>query len=176
MSRAAQAGRAGFAGSWLGLRRKSTAFWYAPCSLPVAAEREEIMARAQATLNQAERAVRSAVRNPWVERLARFGYAARGVVYALIGLLALQGGAIEQQATPQGALQRIAGQSRLLLVLVAIGLLGYALWRFVQAVLDTENKGDDAKGLASRGAMLASGIGYAGLALLAVRMVSGSSS
>jgi len=50
------------------------------------------MARAQAqgTLNQAERAVRSAVRNPWVERLARFGYAARGVVYALIGLLAIQ--------------------------------------------------------------------------------------
>ncbi|MEA2564415.1 MAG: hypothetical protein QOH06_5919 [Acidobacteriota bacterium] len=134
------------------------------------------MARAQAPLDQAERAVRSAVRNPWVERLARFGYAARGVVYALIGLLALQGGAIEQQATPQGALQRIAGQSRLLLVLVAIGLLGYALWRFVQAVLDTENEGSDPKGLASRGAMLASGIGYAGLALLAVRMVSGSSS
>src|SRR5215218_3827618 len=121
------------------------------------------MARAQAqgTLNQAEQAVRSAVRNPWVERLARFGYAARGVVYALIGLLAIQAaffrrGAIEEQATPQGALQRIAEQSRLLLVLVAIGLAGYALWRFVQGGLDTENKGSDAKGLASRGGMLAS--------------------
>lgn len=128
--------------------------------------------------NQAEEAVRSAVRNPWVERLARFGYAARGVVYALIGLLAIQAafggrGSIEQQATPEGALQRIAEQSRLLLALVAIGLLGYALWRFVQAVLDPENKGSDLKGLAKRGMMLASGIGYSGLALLAVRMASG---
>jgi hypothetical protein len=129
--------------------------------------------------NQAEQAVRSAVRNPWVERLARFGYAARGVVYALIGLLAIQAafqgrGAIEQQATPEGALQRIAEQSRLLLVLMAIGLVGYALWRFVQAVLDPENRGNDAKGLVERGSMLASGIGYAGLALLAARMASGS--
>ena len=128
--------------------------------------------------NQAEQAVRSAVRNPWVERLARFGYAARGVVYALIGLLAIQAafggrGAIEQQATPEGALQRIAEQSRLLLVLVAIGLVGYALWRFVQAVLDPENKGTDPQGLAKRGSMLASGIGYSGLALLAARMASG---
>jgi hypothetical protein len=139
------------------------------------------MARAQAqgTLNQAEQAVRSAVQNPWVERLARFGYAARGVVYAVIGLLAIQTafggrGQIEEQATPQGALQRIAEQSRFLLVLVAIGLAGYALWRFVQAMLDTENKGSDPKGLVKRGAMLGSGIAYGALALLAARMVSGS--
>lgn len=141
------------------------------------------MARAQApgTLDQAEQAVRSAVRNPWVERLARFGYAARGVVYAVIGLLAIQAaffrsggrGQIEQQATPEGALQRIAEQSRLLLVLVAIGLAGYALWRFVQAILDPENKGSDPKGLAKRGAMLVSGIVYGGLALFAARLVSG---
>lgn len=135
-------------------------------------------AEAQGTLDQAEQAVRSAARNPWVERLARFGYAARGVVYALIGLLAIQAafagrGAIEQQATPEGALQRIAEQSRLLLVLMAIGLAGYALWRFVQAALDPENKGSDAKGLVKRGAMVASGIAYTGLALLAARMVSG---
>lgn len=137
--------------------------------------------QAQGTIDQAGQAVRSAVRNPWVERLARFGYAARGVVYAVIGLLAIQAafggrGQIEEQATPQGALQRIAEQSRLLLVLVAIGLAGYALWRFVQAILDPENKGSDPKGLAKRGSMLASGIGYAGLALLAARIVSGSSS
>lgn len=137
------------------------------------------MARAQAqgTLNQAEQAVRSAVRNPWVERLARFGYAARGVVYAVIGLLAIQaafsGRSAGEQASPEGAIQRIAEQSRLLLVLVAIGLVGYALWRFVQAVLDPENKGSDPKGLAKRGMMLASGIGYSGLALLAARIASG---
>lgn len=140
------------------------------------------MARAQAqgTLDQAGRAVRSAVRNPWVERLARFGYAARGVVYAVIGLLAVQaafagrGQTIGQDATPEGALQRIAEQSRLLLLLMVIGLAGYALWRFVQAVLDPENKGSDAKGLAKRGSMLGSGLAYSGLALSAARIVSGS--
>ncbi|MFL6293338.1 MAG: DUF1206 domain-containing protein [Thermoanaerobaculia bacterium] len=133
---------------------------------------------AQGTIDQAGQAVRSAVRNPWVERLARFGYAARGVVYAVIGLLAIQAGfggrgRIEEQATPQGALQQIAEQSRFLLVLVAIGLAGYALWRFVQAMLDTENKGSDAKGLVKRAAMAGSGIVYGGLALFAARLASG---
>ena len=130
---------------------------------------------------QAEQAVRSAVRSPWVEQLARFGYAARGVVYAVIGLLAVQAAFgnrgsqdLAQQATPQGALQRIAEQSRLLLVLVAIGLAGYALWRFVQGGLDTENKGRDAKGLASRAGMVGSGVVYVGLALAAARIVAGS--
>jgi hypothetical protein len=139
------------------------------------------MARADAqnTFNQAEQAVRSAVRNPWVERLARFGYAARGVVYALIGVLAIQAafggrGRIEEQATPQGALQRLAEQSRFLLVLVAIGLAGYALWRFVQGILDTENKGKDPKGLVKRGSMVGSGVAYAALAIFAARLVSGS--
>jgi hypothetical protein len=131
----------------------------------------------------AEQAVRGAVRNPWVERLARFGYAARGVVYAVIGLLAIQAAYsgrgsqdLAQEATPQGALQRIAEQSRLLLVLVAIGLAGYALWRFVQAGLDTENKGSDGKGLVKRASMAMSGIIYAGLAIAAIRLASGKGS
>jgi hypothetical protein len=129
---------------------------------------------------QAEQTVRGAVRNPWVERLARFGYAARGVVYAVIGLLAVQTAYsgrgsrnLAQEATPRGALQRIAEQSRLLLVLVAIGLAGYALWRFVQGGLDTENKGSDAKGWVKRLSMVASGVVYAGLALAAARIASG---
>lgn len=129
---------------------------------------------------QAEQTVRGAARNPWVERLARFGYAARGVVYAVIGLLAVQAAFsgrgsqdLAQDATPQGALRQIAEQSRLLLVLVAIGLAGYALWRFVQGGLDTENKGSDPKGFVKRGSMVASGIVYAGLAIAAARLAAG---
>lgn len=129
---------------------------------------------------EAEQTVRGAARNPWVERLARFGYAARGVVYAVIGLLAVQTAFsgrgsqdLAQQATPQGALRQIAEQSRLLLVLVAIGLAGYALWRFLQGGLDTENKGSDPKGLVKRGSMVASGIVYASLAIVAARLASG---
>lgn len=126
---------------------------------------------------QAGQAVRSAVHNnPWVEPLARFGYAARGVVYAVAGLLAIQAafGGGGQTTGQEGALQRIAEQSRFLLVLVAIGLAGYALWRFVQAVLDPEGKGTDPKGLAVRGMRVASGIVYSGLAITAARLASGS--
>ena len=122
---------------------------------------------------RAEQAARTAGR-PWVEPLARFGYAARGVVYAFIGVLAIQAAFFGRGRTtgPEGAIQTIAEQSRILLVLIAIGLFGYALWRFVQGVLDPENKGTDPKGLVKRGAMVASGIIYSGLALLAVRLIS----
>lgn len=128
------------------------------------------------TIEQAGRRVEHAARaagRPWVEPLARFGYAARGVVYAFIGVLAVQAAFFGRGRTtgPEGAIQTIAEQSQILLALIAIGLIGYALWRFVQGILDPENKGTDPKGLAQRGAMIASGIVYTGLALLALRLV-----
>lgn len=128
---------------------------------------------ARETMGQIEQAARAAGR-PWVEPLARFGYAARGVVYAFIGVLAVQAAFFGRGQTtgPEGAIQKIAEQSKLLLALIGIGLIGYALWRFVQGILDPENKGRDAKGLAKRGAMVASGVIYAGFALLAFRLMS----
>ncbi len=125
------------------------------------------------TTRRTEQAARATVR-PWVEPLARFGYAARGVVYAFIGVLAVHAAFFGRGQTtgPEGAIQAIAHQSRLLLVLIAIGLFGYALWRFVQGILDPENKGRSPKGLAQRVAMVASGVAYSGLALLALRLFS----
>lgn len=114
---------------------------------------------------------------PWVERLARFGYAAKGVVYIMIGFLALQlafgqGG---EATGPEGALDIIGRQpfGRTLLAIMAVGLLGYALWRFVQAALDPEDKGKDAKGLTQRAGYVVSGLTYAALGLLAGRMAFG---
>src|SRR5689334_1018707 len=125
---------------------------------------------------EAGRAAVNAVPRPWVEKLARLGYAARGVVYALVGILAVQTafGSRGQTTDTRGALQKIAEQSTLLLWVIALGLFGYALWRIIQGVLDPENKGSDTKGLLKRGAMVASGIVYGGLALAAVRIASGS--
>jgi len=105
------------------------------------------------------------------------GRAARGVVYAFVGILAVQaafggGGATTDS---QGALGKIAEQSTLLLWLVALGLFGYALWRIVQGVLDPENKGRDTEGLLKRGAMVVSGLLYGSLALAAVRLAGGGS-
>ena len=123
------------------------------------------------TFGRAEVAVRQAARNPWVERLARFGLAARGVVYTVIGMLAVQAAFFGRGAATDthGALREIARQSRPLLAAVAVGLAGYALWRFAEAILDPENKGRSLKGLGKRSIMLGSGVIYSGLALAAVR-------
>jgi uncharacterized protein DUF1206 len=126
---------------------------------------------------QIESTARAALRNPWVEPLARFGIASRGAVYALIGMLALQtavGARGHQKTDTRTALQWVAQQSTALLWLLALGLFGYALWRVVQGVLDPENKGSDPKGLAIRAGRVISGIIYGSLALAAVRIASGS--
>jgi len=121
------------------------------------------------TLGRAEVAVRQAARNPWMERLARCGLVARGIVYAVIGMLAVQAAFFGHGATTdtRGAMREIAEQSRPLLAAVVVGLAGYALWRFAEALLDPERKGRSLKGLAKRAAMLGSGFIYSGLALAA---------
>jgi Domain of Unknown Function (DUF1206) len=125
------------------------------------------------TLGQAEalQAVRQVARRPWLERLARFGLVARGAVYALIGVLAVQAAVFGHGTTTdtRGALRMIAEQSRALLAAVAVGLAGYALWRLAEAVLDPEKKGWSLKGITLRLGMLGSSAIYSGLALGAVR-------
>src|SRR6476646_6686838 len=92
--------------------------------------------------DQAQQAARQA--SPWVVRLGRFGFAAKGLVYAIVGGLAAQAaiGAGGETTDTRGALIWIvqAPFGRFLLGTVGIGLAGYALWRFVQAIADTENK------------------------------------
>ena len=73
------------------------------------------MAVAENAKNQAEAKARHAAANPWVERLARFGYAVRGILYAVVGLLAVQvalgaGGATTDK---NGAIATIGSQPTL---------------------------------------------------------------
>jgi hypothetical protein len=115
-------------------------------------------------------------RTPQFEWFARAGIATRGVVYIVIGVLALKlalgdGGKATNQ---QGALQTIAEQpfGTALLVLVAVGLAGYATWRLLRAALGHGPEGaDDAK---HRIDGLVSGIGYAALCVTAVKILAGS--
>lgn len=113
----------------------------------------------------------------WVRALARLGYAAKGVVYVVVGLLAVQAARTpaEDIESSEGALQAILTQpfGRTVLVMVAVGLAGYVLWRLVQAIADPEHKGTDAKGIATRGGYLISALIHAGLTLEAVRLLSG---
>lgn len=130
---------------------------------------------ARAVERQAHRTVRHA--SPWVQRLARLGYAAKGVVYVIIGALAAQAafGARHVEGS-EGAMVAILRQpfGRVLLGIVALGLAGFVLWRFVQAALNPEHRGDGAKGLVTRIGLLISALAYTALTLAAVRMVRGS--
>ena len=110
--------------------------------------------------------------------LARAGLLARGVVYFVIGLLALElalgeGGKTTDQ---QGAMKAIAGQSygKVLLLLLAIGLAGYAIWRLTRAAVGhgAEQRDDPS----DRVAAFASGITYAALCAVAVGILIGSGS
>jgi hypothetical protein len=107
----------------------------------------------------------------WVERLARFGYATKGAVYTIVGGLALAVaiGAGGRTTDPHGALETIGAQpfGVLLLILVAVGLVGYALWRLFQAVADPDVEGRDVKGIAKRVGHGIAALVYLGLAFSA---------
>jgi len=122
---------------------------------------------------QARRAVQQA--SPVIVALGRFGYAAEGCVYALIGILAVQvalgrGGATTDNT---GALTRIAQASfgRFLLIAIALGFVGYACWRFLAAALDPEGKGTDAKGIATRIGYAFTGAIHLAFAVSAIRLL-----
>lgn len=137
------------------------------------------MSQNMITGREVKRHVNAAKREaiPWVVWLARFGYAAKGVVYLVVGALALQAaiGSGGSTTGPEGALQRIGQQpfGQVLLILVAIGLFGYALWRLVQAWVDPEVVGSDMKGVAQRTGYAISGISYSFLGVVALRLVMG---
>ena len=116
-----------------------------------------------------------AARHP-IETLGRVGYAAKGVVYALLGVLALNAafGAGDPEGRG-GTLRAIAGTSYgpFLLWALVVGLAAYGLWRFALAVLDPKHEGDDAEGLLKRAGYVVSGVAYLTLAYTAFRVVTG---
>ena len=127
-----------------------------------------------------EQSIRRTASHPWFERLARLGYASKGIVYFIVGFLAAQavfstGG---RTTDTSGALSEIVNQpfGKFLLFLVTIGIIGYFLLRMVQTILDPEHQGQkiDAKRIAQRIGYALSALGYAGLALTAVKLIMGS--
>lgn len=117
---------------------------------------------------------------PWVEALARLGYAAKGVVYVLVGAISLHAAASplnqERPEDSKGALLAILDQPLgwVLLGLMALGISGYVVWKLVQAVLDPERKGTGARALVQRAGYLLSAVLYGALAVEAVRLIMGS--
>ena len=127
---------------------------------------------------QAKNAAQSA--RPWMERLARLGYATEGAMYTLIGLLAARVafGSGEHATGQRGALEIIAGSplGGVLVSLIALGFLGYALWRGVQTIADPDEEGTKLKALGKRVGYGVSALVYAGLAFSAAGLILGSAS
>jgi hypothetical protein len=111
-----------------------------------------------------------------VNTLARAGFAARGLVYVIVGFFAVLAafGRSEVKGT-EGALATLLSQpfGTALLWLAIVGLVGFALWRFIQAWHDTDDYGSGVKGLAVRVGQAGSGAIHIGLAAVAVRMAIG---
>jgi hypothetical protein len=106
--------------------------------------------------------------------LARAGLTARGILYILIGwvaiLIAL--GQTSERADQQGALQLLAGQPYGLasLWLLAIGFAGYALWRLSEAAFGVTGEGNRA---GPRLKSLVRALIYAFFAYLTFKIISG---
>ena len=109
-----------------------------------------------------------------METLTRIGFAARGLMYLTIGWLALSRGQAEDN---QGAIAKLSeGGGSPLLVVMALGFTGYAVWRLSEALVDSEGHGHDPKGLAVRVGGGVSGIVHLLFALFALRLGLGWSS
>ena len=106
------------------------------------------------------------------EMLSRAGFAARGLVYILIGFFAIYGGQVESSSD---ALEFLQGQAfgRILVAVVGLGLLGYGIWRLLGSWYDLENEGSDGEGLVKRVAHAGSGAAYLLLAVLAFALALG---
>ena len=91
---------------------------------------------------------------PVITRLARLGFAAKGIVTILIGALALRSPWVWVAASQD--LEK-----------------PYALWMFVEAILDPERKGSSFQGLAERVAFFVTGVGFVLMAYATVNLLLG---
>lgn len=137
------------------------------------------MAEAGSTIKQVKRradeVMEDVAEHPWVERMARFGYATKGAVYIVVGALATKAAfGIGGEATDtRGAIQAIEDQpfGKVALATVAFGLIGYVIWRWLQAIADPDEKGNKLKGILIRIGYAGSGLVYAGMALTAAKVL-----
>jgi Domain of Unknown Function (DUF1206) len=129
-------------------------------------------------VRSARRGGEAVAHRPEFAWLARAGLVARGVVYGIVGILALKlaVGSGGKATTQRGALMTIAHEpfGRALLIATAVGLACYAIWRLVRAGIGHGTEQDDSA--LQRVAEVASGIAYAALCVTAVKILTGANS
>jgi hypothetical protein len=131
------------------------------------------------TTTETRARAREATASPVFEGLARAGYLARGAIYILVGILAFRiaEGVGSEPASQQGALRTVADQTfgHALLLLLAVGLGGYAVFRLAQACVGETPEAGRQTAFQRIGA-LASALAYAAFCAITVTFLLGSSS
>ena len=112
-----------------------------------------------------------------IASLARLGYASKAFIYTTMGLLAAaaalnRGGRVTDT---RGALPVILAHpfGNAVLVVLAIGLCGYCLWRLLDAALDPDHRGTSANGLIIRIGGVIRALIYGGVGIEAFRLARG---
>lgn len=109
--------------------------------------------------------------------LARAGYAAKGIVYLVLGALAARAaaGAGGRTTDQHGAIQTIGNGpfGTTALVVLGFGLLGYTFWRLVAAATDAEREGSNATSVGVRLGQAGRGLAYGALGVYSLRAATG---
>lgn len=140
-------------------------------AITIAVQSQEITS----TAREAGREVREAASNPWLERAQRLGYVVRGVLYGVVGLLAMEiaigggGRAVDQRGSLQFLVANPFG--KVVLVVCVVGLAAYSLWGFVRAVYDPLHRGSKPGGIVARLGFAWSGAAYATLVWFALQLL-----
>jgi Domain of Unknown Function (DUF1206) len=126
-------------------------------------------------LEETKRHAEAVAQTPAARGLARWGLVSKGVLYGLVGLIAAHvsiGGGERIQDRP-GALSAVADNwlGKLLVAAVAVGLAGYALWRFGEALLGRSLEGREEFSVWRRLGSAARGVWYLGLSAVAAAVL-----
>lgn len=112
----------------------------------------------------------------WIEISGKAGYAARGLIYLSIGALAVlvpfelgEGQLTDKKGVIH--LIQILPLGHYILILLMMGLVGYCIWRFIQAIFDADEHGNKTKGLTIRTGFLISSISHGLLAIYLFKIV-----
>jgi hypothetical protein len=131
-----------------------------------------------ATIQSGASEVKQGAANSQLELLERLGYVVRGVLYAVMGFLALRIALAQTggKATDlSGSLVWLIGNplGKLVLIVAIVGLAAYSLWGFTRAIYDPLHRGRDPKGIAARIGFVTSGLSYAAIAFFALQILAG---
>jgi hypothetical protein len=136
------------------------------------------MATVHANANSVKYSAKHAAANPALELLERLGYVVRGVLYMVMGLLALR----LALSKPDGKAVDLTGSvvvlisnpfGKLFLWVIIVGLAGYSIWGLIRAIFDPLHRGSDPSGYMARLGFLWSAVSYAAVAFFGIKILAG---